>query len=218
MRYRFDEELERLNTALIEMGALIEEAIGTSVEALIKKDTELAKKVFDLERGTDDKERAIERHCLRLLLQQQPVAKDLRLISTALKMVTDMERIGDQAADISEITLRLAPQQYIKELVHMPQMAAAATEMVTGSIDAFVSRDLELAKKVIADDDIVDDYFNVIKEELLELIRKDISSGEQAIDFLMIAKYLERIGDHAVNIAEWVIFSITGEHKNEKIV
>ncbi len=218
MRYRFDEELEKLNTALIEMGALIEEAIGTSVEALIKKDTELAKKVFDLERGTDDKERAIERHCLRLLLQQQPVAKDLRLISTALKMVTDMERIGDQAADISEITLRLAPQQYIKELVHMPQMAAAAIEMVTGSIDAFVSRDLELAKHVIAQDDIVDDFFNVIKEELLELIRKDISSGEQAIDFLMIAKYLERIGDHAVNIAEWVIFSITGEHKNEKIV
>lgn len=218
MRYRFDEELEILNTNLIEMGGLIEEAIKSSIDALINKDTDLAEKVIAMDSITDDKERTIERHCLKLLLQQQPVAKDLRLISTALKMITDMERIGDQAADISEITLRLAPQEYLKELVHIPQMAKAAIKMVNDSIDAFVAKDLDLAKQVIEDDDIVDDLFNVIKDELIMFIRKDISYGEQAIDFLMISKYLERIGDHAVNIAEWVIFSITGEHKNEIIV
>ena len=218
MRHKFDEELEILNNNLIEMGGLIEDAIESSVEALIKKDINLAQKVIAMDNVTDDKERAIERHCLKLLLQQQPVARDLRLISTALKMITDMERIGDQAADISEITLQLAPQEYIKELEHIPQMAKAAMKMVTDSIDAFVRKDLELAAQVIKDDDIVDDFFNIIKDELLLLIQKNINNGEQAIDFLMIAKYLERIGDHAENIAEWVIFSITGEHKNQKIM
>ena len=218
MRKKFDEELEILNSSLVEMGSLIERSIEASVEALIKKDTGLAEKVIDMDHEVDEKERFIERHCLKLLLQQQPVAKDLRLISTALKMITDMERIGDQAADISEITIRLAPQEYIKELIHIPQMARAAIKMVTDSIDAFVKKDLALAKQVIDNDDIVDNLFDVIKLELLELIQKDIKHGEQSIDFLMIAKYLERIGDHAENIAEWVIFSITGEHKNQKIM
>ena len=172
MRKKFDEELEILNSSLIEMGSLIERSIEASVEALIKKDTGLAEKVIDMDHEVDEKERFIERHCLKLLLQQQPVAKDLRLISTALKMITDMERIGDQAADISEITIRLAPQEYIKELIHIPQMARAAIKMVTDSIDAFVKKDLALAKQVIDNDDIVDNLFDVIKLELLELIQK----------------------------------------------
>lgn len=212
MRNKFDKELDFLNNELIEMGNLIESSIQAAVSALIEQNVELAKRVVEGDREVNDMEKVIERRCLKLLLQQQPVAKDLRLISSALKMITDMERIGDQASDISEITIRLANETYIKELVHIPQMAEATIKMVGDSIDAFVKRDLDLVKKVILYDDEVDNLFNIVKNELIHLIRTNIEYGEQAIDFLMIAKYFERIGDHAQNIAEWVYFAITGEH------
>lgn len=213
MRNKFDEELDRLNNMLIEMGAMIESAITIATQALKNQDTELARKAFDFDREVDQQEKDIEALCLKLLLQQQPVAKDLRLISAALKMITDMERIGDQAADIAEITIYLSGTPYIKKLEHIPQMASATMKMVTESVDAFVKKDLELARAVIAYDDVVDDLFDLIKAELIELIRTDSDNGEQAIDLLMIAKYFERIGDHAENIAEWVEFSITGKHE-----
>ncbi len=212
MRNRFDTELEKLNLELIKMGSLIETSIETSAKALINQDLDLIKKVNELEIEIDEMEKTIESHCLKLLLQQQPVASDLRIISTALKMITDMERIGDNAEDIAEIARFLVNQKFIKDLVHIPQMAEATISMVKRSIDAFVNKDQELAKQVCMDDDIVDDLFQVVKKELIQKIHEKEDNGEQAIDLLMIAKYFERIGDHAENIAEWVIFSITGEH------
>lgn len=212
MRNKFDRELDTLNLELIKMGSLIENAIEYSSKALINRDLSLVKKVNELEIEIDDMERNIESHCLKLLLQQQPVAKDLRIISTALKMITDMERIGDNAEDIAEIAKYMVNQKFIKDIVHIPQMADATISMVKRSIDAFVNKDRNLAEEVRKSDDIVDNLFNIIKEELIEKIQEDKSNGEQAIDLLMIAKYFERIGDHAENIAEWVIFSITGEH------
>lgn len=213
MRGRFDKELENLNLELIKMGGLIENSIEASVKALINQDLSLVKQVNEYEVEIDEMEKTIESHCLKLLLQQQPVASDLRLISTALKMITDMERIGDNAEDIAEISKYMVNQKFIKNLVHIPQMAEATIGMVSKSIDAFVNKDKELALEVCASDDIVDNLFTVIKNELIEKIQEDKNNGEQAIDLLMIAKYFERIGDHAQNIAEWVIFSITGEHK-----
>lgn len=213
MRNRFDRELDTLNLELIKMGSMIESAIEYSSKALINQDLSLVKKVNELEIEIDDMERTIESHCLKLLLQQQPVASDLRIISTALKMITDMERIGDNAEDIAEITKNLVNQKFIKDIVHIPQMAEATTSMVKRSIDAFVNKDKKQAEEVCRSDDIVDNLFDIIKEELIEKIQENKSNGEQAIDLLMIAKYFERIGDHAENIAEWVIFSITGEHK-----
>ena len=214
MRKNFDRELDLLNSELIEMGNIIESSIEAAVTALIEQNIELAKRVVEGDKEVNDIKKSIEGRCLKLLLQQQPVASDLRLISSALKMITDMERIGDQASDISEITIRLAGEDYIKELIHIPQMAEATIKMVNNSIDAFVRRDLVLIKSVIAYDDVVDNLFNIIKNEVIELIREHIDNGEQAVDFLMIAKYFERIGDHAQNIAEWVYYSITGEHYN----
>lgn len=214
MRNRFDEQLEQLNIQLIEMGSLIETAINSAVNALIDQEPAQAEKTAMAEREVDLKEREIEDLCLKLLLQQQPVARDLRLISAALKMITDMERIGDQAADISEIAVYLAQEPYIKKMETIPQMAEMTINMVTGSIDAFVKKDLALAYSVIEADDIVDDYFVVIKNELIQLIHENVDYGSQAMDLLMAAKYFERIGDHAVNIAGWVVFSITGEHKD----
>jgi len=208
---RFDEQLAELNDRLLEMGALVEKAITLSSQALIEQDIELAKKVIETEVDVDQKEKDIEALCLKLLLQQQPVAKDLRQISAALKMITDMERIGDQAADISEIVIMMNGAPYIKKLEHIPQMATATVKMVTDSIDAFVKKDLHLARSVVEYDDVVDDLFDRVKFDLIELIRADSSNGEQAIDLLMIAKYFERIGDHACNIAEWVVYSITGQ-------
>lgn len=212
MRNKFDKELDLLNNELIEMGNLIESSIQAAVSALKEQNIELAKRVVEGDREINDMEKVIERRCLKLLLQQQPVAKDLRLISSSLKMITDMERIGDQASDISEITIRLADQTYLKELIHIPLMADATIRMVSDSIDAFVNKDLDLVKKVILYDDIVDDLFNTVKNELIYHIRTNVDQGEQAIDLLMVAKYFERIGDHAQNIAEWVYFAITGEH------
>ncbi|HBD63155.1 MAG TPA: phosphate transport system regulatory protein PhoU [Clostridiales bacterium] len=215
MRNRFDTELENLNLELIKMGSLIENSIESSAKALIEQDLMLVKKVNELEIEIDQMEKNIESHCLRLLLQQQPVASDLRVISTALKMITDMERIGDNAEDIAEIAKYMVDQKFIKDLVHIPQMADATISMVKRSIDAFVSKDKELATEVCKDDDIVDGLFQTVKQELIEKMQENRENSEQAIDLLMIAKYLERIGDHAENIAEWVIFSITGEHKEK---
>ena len=212
MRSRFEEQLTVLNHSLIEMGAMVEEKISQVKDALMRQDAELARTLTEGDEVIDEKERAIEDICLRLLLQQQPVAKDLRLISSALKFITDMERIGDQAADIAEIVLYLADQAYIKELIDLPKMAEATMKMVTGSIDAFVKKDLDLARQVIDSDDIVDDLFSTVKNDLIHHMLQSEKSAEQALDLLMIAKYFERIGDHAVNIAEWVYFSITGEH------
>ena len=213
MRNRFDRQLEELNNGLIKMGSLIEKAIEMAITGMINQDVELAKNAIAFDNEIDEQEKEIENLCLKLLLQQQPVARDLRLISAALKMITDMERIGDHAADISEITIQLSNEKYIKKLEHISQMAKETTGMVVKSIDAFVSKNLDLAHEVIESDDVVDDLFDKVKNELIELINKDTKNGEQATDLLMIAKYFERIGDHATNIAEWVIFSITGEHK-----
>lgn len=215
MRNRFERQLEELNGGLIHMGSLIEQAIEAAVDGLVKQDMEQAKQAMEYEEEINHAEREIEALCLKLLLQQQPVASDLRLISSALKMITDMERIGDHATDISELTLVLAKQPHRINMGHIKQMAKETIVMVIKSLEAFVSKDMELAKSVIAQDDIVDDLFLTVKVEILKILRENIEYGEQAEDLLMAAKYLERIGDHATNIAEWVIFSITGCHVDE---
>lgn len=215
MRNKFDIELQELNLDLIRMGGAVEEAISKAVKALEKQDLDLAKEAIAFDSAIDDMEREIERRCLKLLLQQQPVASDLRRISAALKMITDMERIGDQAADISELTIRLAGESYAGEPVLLGQMAKATTQMVKEAINAYVNSDVARAEAVIASDDTVDGLFDQAKDHLINWIRKDSDCGGQAIDLIMVAKYFERIGDHAVNIAEWVIFSITGKHKED---
>ncbi len=214
MRSRFDEQLALLNKELITMGAQCENAIALSVKALLTGDMALAKKVRMIETEIDDSEHTIESICMKLLLHQQPVARDLRQISAALKMITDMERIGDQAADIAEI-VQLANIRADEDTAYVGDMARATIKMVTDSIDAYVNRDPELAQYVIDYDDVVDDLFNKIKQLLITSIEDKQVNGEYAVDLLMIAKYFERIGDHAVNIAEWVLFSITGIHKGE---
>ena len=215
MRSRFDEQLALLNRELIEMGALCEEVIALSAQALTEGNAELAARVAPLDQEIDRKEREIESLCLKLLLQQQPVAKDLRQISAALKMITDMERIGDQAEDIAEIVAFLGGRgTENSELLR--DMARSTIRMVSGSVDAYVKRDVPLAEKVIAEDDVVDDYFARVKKALISRIAADPADGEFALDVLMIAKYFERIADHAVNIAEWVIFAVTGVHKGDK--
>ncbi len=209
MRLQFDEQLDLLNKELITMGALCENAIAMSAKALTEGKPVLAKTVPDLSVQIDHKEREIETMCLKLLLQQQPVAKDLRSISSALKMVTDMARIGDQSADIAEIiTLANIHATDDTQIIH--DMSVAVIKMVTDSIDAFVKKDMQKAKAVIDYDDVVDCFFDQIKKILIDLFSKPETDGEYAIDLLMIAKYFERIGDHAVNIAKWVLFSITG--------
>ncbi len=217
MRNRFDRELEALNRELMEMGFLIEQAIENAVGALLKRNTQEARQAIAFDSEVDAKERDIERRCLKLLLQQQPVATDLRLVSTALKMITDMERIGDQAADIAEICLTLSEIPGL-DLEMIPQMAQTTISMVKDSIDAFVARDQKLAAEVIDRDDVVDDLFLQVKHRLVVLIQQNSAQGEAIADMLMVAKYLERIGDHATNIAEWVEFAITGIHKNAKIL
>ena len=212
MRSRFEEQLTRLNAELIDMGTLIEHAIVESTQALAVRDVVRARTVIALDRDVDQKEREIESLCLKLLLQQQPVARDLRFISAALKMITDMERIGDQAADVAEIVTMLSGG-HEGELPQIQEMGGETVKMVRGAIDAFVRRDLTLAEWVIDMDDKVDGLFVAAKDALIELLRRDAGAGELALDLLMISKYLERIGDHAVNIAEWVVFAITGVHK-----
>ena len=215
MRNRFDRQLVQLNNELIEMGGMIEKAISDTVKALVNQDIELASNVIEYDEEIDHQEREIEQLCLKLLLQQQPVAKDLRLISAALKMITDMERIGDHATDISEITIELSKESYIKKLDHIQQMAKETMVMLVQSVEAFVNKDMDKARAVIVHDDVVDDLFNKVKAELIAMIHEDVNAGEQASD-LLAAKYFERIGDHATNISEWVIFSITGQHPDDK--
>ena len=216
MRTRFDRELETLNLEMIQMGSLIERSIESTVKALIEKDIELAQEVIGYDKDIDDMEREIETRCLRLLLQQQPVAKDLRKVSAALKMITDMERIGDQASDIAEI-IETTDFSVPTNDVKLAKMAETTIAMVTESIDAYVKQDLELVREVIARDDEVDDLFLEVRQEIADDM---VEAGDpmSSLDLLMIAKYFERIGDHATNIAEWVEFSITGTHKDADIL
>ena len=214
MRSRFDEQLMLLNKKMIEMGAECESIISLAVNALLEGDVSGAKRAKEQGHSIDQLEREIESVCLKLLLQQQPVAKDLRVISAALKMITDMERIGDQAEDIAEI-IGFLNGRTGRECHDIRLMAEATIKMVTDSIDAYVKQDLQLAKSVSDYDDVVDDAFDRVKQTLIRMITENTTDGEYALDLLMIAKYFERIGDHAVNIAEWVEFSVTGVHKGE---
>lgn len=213
MRTRFDMELDNLNSDMIAMGALCENAISEAMQSLFTADKAAAQRTIEEDREIDQKEKDIEALCLRLLLQQQPVARDLRVISSALKMITDMERIGDQAADIAELIRHMHLTPVSRQNKHLSKMAEATKKMVTESIDAFVKKDAALATKVLADDDLVDSLFLKLRHDIIEMIAADPGCGEEAVDVLMIAKYLERIGDHATNIAEWVLFSITGTHE-----
>mgnify|MGYP001624852615 FL=1 len=217
-RLGFQNEIEKLNVELIKMGALIEEAIENVIIAFKNQDKELAKEIIRKDSEVDNMEKSIESHCLSLILRQQPVAKDLRIVSTALKMVTDMERIGDHASDIASIILKIDGDHVFEIVEHIPEMASLAKRMVKGSIEAFVKGDTELTKKIIAIDDEVDNLFTKVKSEVIEIIKKSNDLSDMCIDFLMIAKYFERIGDHAENICEWVEFNETGEYKNSRIL
>lgn len=211
MREYYTAQLETLNTNMIQMGALCEDAISAAIQSLLEDDRTIAKKVADTELEIDQMERDIERQCMRLLLMQQPVATDLRVVSSALRMIADLERIGDQAFDIADIT-KSGSFQGFSGKVHIKEMAKAAIHMVTDSVDSYVKQDVQLAKRVTEEDDVVDELFLKVRRKLAELIHTDQNASEQALDLLMIAKYLERIGDHAVNVSEWVIYSVTGKH------
>lgn len=214
MRNRFDRQLEQLNNELINMGSLIEEAIEMAITALMKQDAKKAKEIVDFDEEIDEKEREIESLCLKLLLQQQPVAKDLRRISAALKMITDMERIGDQTADIAEIVISANTEESV-DIKDIGRMASVVSKMVRDSVTSYVQKDLELARQVMLEDDKVDRLFDDIREEMVNYIAINKGQrGSRIVDLIMVTKYLERIGDHATNIAEWVEFSITGVHRN----
>lgn len=211
MRDRYERKLKTLNNELIELGGLVEKSIRCATDALVEKDLEKADEVNANEIEINAKEKEIENLCFELLLHQQPVAKDLRLVSSALKMITDMERIGDYAQDIAELAAYLSQYEHIHKLKHINKMSEICSRMTTQCINAFVDKDVIIAANVIVSDDMVDEEFTQMKDELIEIIRENRDNCEQAIDLIMITKYLERIGDHAVNIAEWVIYSITGK-------
>lgn len=211
MREIYELQLKQLNNEMIHMGSLIETAIEMAIDAFVKGDVEKARLAIEFDENINQAEKEIETLCMKLLLTQQPVASDLRTISTALKMVTDMERIGDHAADISEITILLAGSEYIKNLDFVKQMAVETTYMVIKSVEAYVERDLEKAKKVIEHDDVVDDLFDKERKDIIQLITANPENGGQALDLMLVAKYFERIGDHATNIAEWALFANTGD-------
>ena len=215
MRSKFDEQLKILNQAMMLMGSMIEDSIQKAIDALMSQDKELARKIMESDSDVDHEQKKIEGICFNLLMQQQPVARDLRGISAAMKMVTDMERIGDHASDISEITIMLADKPYVLEQDDIKKMASETVLMLIRSIEAYVEKDMEKAKKVIKHDDVVDDLFDKVKSEIIEMIRKEPEDGEQATDMLMIAKYFERIGDHATNIAEWVIFALDDKKEQQ---
>lgn len=219
-RASFDAELEQLNLDLIRMGGMAEEAITASISALEHGKKDLAKRIIEDDSAIDDIEKSIEARCLRLLMLQQPVARDLRAISTALKMITDLERIGDHASDISELTIQLNGEQPISMAKHIPEMAEIATQMVRACVRCFIDSDLDMARKTIGRDDEVDALFNVVRDELIKTLsaNADVKQANCAVDLMMIAKYLERIGDHAVNICEWVVFYDTGVHKETHIL
>ena len=208
MRTKFDEQLHMLNQEMMHMGSMIEERIQKAIEALIGQNTELAKEIMEGDAEVDREQKKIENTCFNLLMQQQPVARDLRVISAAMKMVTDMERIGDHAADISEMTIMMSKEPYVSDLSDIKKMASETVLMLIRSIEAYVEKDMLKAQSVIDHDDIVDDLFNKNKQELIELIRKNPVVSEQAADMLMVAKYFERIGDHATNLAENIIFAL----------
>ena len=212
MRNRFDEQLMLLNTELMKMGALCEEAISYAVKFLTENDPKMKENAFETEKQIDRKEREIESLCMKLLMHQQPVATDFRMITSALKMISDMERIGDQAEDIAEIAEYVNNADLLSK-VNITEMATSAVQMVMNSIDSFVKKDTEIAYSVIALDDKMDNLFLQVKKQLIEAVQNGHENAEALIDLLMIAKYFERIGDHAENIAEWVIYAITGVHK-----
>ena len=217
MRNRFEAQLHNLNEQIITMGAMVESAIASAARALENRDIKLAQKVANSDNVIDEKEREIEHICLKLLMQQQPVASDLRMISAAMKMITDIERVGDQAADIAQLTVMLCEQNAVLITAsELKEMAKSTIHMGSGAIDAFVRKDIALVHEVIAYDDVVDEQFNNIRTKLINSIRENENTGENAVDEMMISKYFERIGDHAVNIAEWVEFSLTGKLKHEE--
>lgn len=211
MRDNYNKQLKQLNNNMIEMGAMIEKSIEKAISALVKQDVENAKSAIEDDLEINQMEKTIESQCMKLILSQQPVASDLRIVSSALKMITDMERIGDHAADISEITIMLANQPYRVNLNKIEEMAKETMVMLVKSIESYVNKDVETARWVINNDDVVDRLFDEVKKEIIQFIREEAKDGEQASDLFMVAKYLERIGDHATNISEWVIYSITGE-------
>ena len=208
MRSRFDEQLRELNKEMIDMGRMIVQSIAMAIEALTDKDDILAKRIMERDDQVDHAQKKIENICFNLLIQQQPVARDLRTVTAAMKMVTDMERIGDHAADISEMTILMGKESPIDKFQHINKMASETVIMLNHSIEAYVERDKEKAKEVIVHDDVVDQLFDEVKKDIINLIQKDSGDGEEALDLLMVAKYFERIGDHATNIAEWVIYSL----------
>ncbi len=210
MREYFDIELANLNNQLIGMGTLVEKAIKNTIEIIISGNTDGLEEARENEELINSAEKKIQNHCLRLLLHQAPVAQDLRYVSSALKMITDLERIGDQAIDIAEMSKYINNRSHTVHMTHIAEMASQSAEMVTMAIDAFVKNDMKLAKQVKDRDDVIDDLFDRVKSETVDIIHQNKELGMEAIDLMMIAKYLERIGDHAVNIAEWVAFSITG--------
>lgn len=209
-RMMFDQELVELNSELVKMSKMVEKAITDSFEALNKKDYALAKMVIHGDRNVDEMERKIESRCLSLMLRQQPVARDLRHISTALKVVTDLERIGDHAADIAQLTIRMSDSRSFAGVRHLPAMADSVKAMLRDAIHAFIERDTQAAEQIEQRDDIIDAYFDKVKNEVVKLLQSEPSQSDMAVDLLMIAKYLERIGDHAVNVCEWTEFSDMG--------
>ena len=213
IRKVFEEELAELKTELVEMCYLTEQMIGDAITALVNRDRELGKSIGDMDKRVDEYEMAIEKKCMRILLKQQPVAKDFRVVSTALKMITDIERFGDQAADIGDLVSTMPGETYIKKLTHITTMGDLALKMVRDSVNSFINNDEPLADEVILLDDEMDELFLTVKNELIELIKVDANNGDQAIELMMVAKYLERIGDHAVNVAEWTKYNETGVHQ-----
>lgn len=215
MRLKFDEQLRQLNNEMILMGNMIQKAIQDTIEAFFSQNIDKAKQIMKDDELVDQEQKKIENICFQLLIQQQPVARDLRTITAAMKMVTDMERIGDQAADIAELTIMMADSPYLLNVEHIKKMSAEAVMMLMQAVQAYVERDMKKAQEVIEHDDIVDELFVKVKTDLIEVMRNNADYAEHAADLLMVNKYLERIGDHATNIAEWVIFSID-DHVNEK--
>lgn len=213
IRKVFEEELAELKTELVEMCYLTEQMIGDAITALVNRDRELGKSIGDMDKRVDEYEMAIEKKCMRILLKQQPVAKDFRVVSTALKMITDIERFGDQAADIGDLVSTMPGETYIKKLTHITAMGDLALKMVRDSVNSFINNDEPLADEVIRLDDEMDELFLTVKNELIELIKVDANNRDQAIELMMVAKYLERIGDHAVNVAEWTKYNETGVHQ-----
>lgn len=212
VRKIFEEELANLKTELVEMCRLTEQMIDNAILALVNRDRELGKSIGEMDKRVDEYEMNIEKRCMRILLKQQPVAKDFREVSTALKMITDIERFGDQASDIGDLVYTMPGEKYIKKLHHITTMGNLAVKMVRESVNSFINNDERLADEVIKLDDEMDDLFITVKNELIELIKKDGNNGDQAIELMMVAKYLERIGDHAVNVCEWTKYNETGVH------